>query len=104
MTKPVLLVAALAVAAPLWLAGCGDDGGGQPSGSEVAARLVTQLPVIDPEATCEKLEGEDGYRCTVSSKGSSTTLTYRVTCGPETCAARNEAGGPSQTFPLEGTS
>jgi len=98
MKRSLPTVAALLLTVPLWLAGCGGNDDGQPSGSTLAARLIEELPVIDPEATCEKLDTPGSYRCTVSSKGSSTSLTYEVSCDAGTCVARNEAGGPSLTF------
>lgn len=94
-----LLAATLLLLVPLWLVGCGGDG--EPSGSSIGSQLAAQLPVIGAEATCDALETAGSYRCTVTGKGSSTTLTYSVTCGAETCTAKNEAGGPSLTFPLD---
>ncbi len=100
MTRSLLILAVLLLTTPAWLTGCG-GGDGQPSVSSLAAQLLEQLPVIDPEATCEKLETAGSYRCTVTGKASSTTLTYTVSCGAETCVAKDEDGGPSLTFALK---
>jgi hypothetical protein len=93
VNRPLLLVLALLLAAPVWLVGCGGDGDGLPSASAVAEGLLDELPVIDAEATCEALESSGEYECTVTGKnGTGRPLTYTVACDSASCTVKLDNG------------
>lgn len=99
MNRPLLIALALLLTAPVWLVGCGGDG--LPSSSSVANGLIQELPVVDAEATCEKLATSGTYDCKVTGKkATGRSLTYKVTCTSDSCTAKLD-NGSTLTFSVK---